>query len=130
MHPTKPWHVKYLAQKPSDDFIIPLWKGFKPKDFYFATSWESETVLVYIVPCDYYISHAELYYDSMPIVHLLPDYLEEISDCIYKTNSISQHLVHKDMLASGFLNNFFLQKYIDQRYGIGAELRSPNRIWP
>lgn len=111
----KPWEVHSNNRKPADEFTIPLWAQFKPCDFYFALSISDNAVIAYIVPAEFWEKTTRIFYDSMPIVHHLPNYLEEIFEGGYEADSnISQAEVSNDLLRLGFSHNHFFQRYIDQ----------------
>ena len=111
----KPWEIKSSGKKPTDAFLIPLWAEFRPKDFYFATSHDEESTVVYIVPADYYEKFGCMYDDSIPIVQHLPNYLEEIFECVYEApREMNLDFIHADMLRRGFSHNYFFQQFIDR----------------
>lgn len=117
----KPWDTQTKAgKKPTDEFLIPLWADFKPKDFYFAIQWHDdvEATVIYMVPVDYYDLHNKMLNDSMPIVHLLPAYFEETIECIYEADAIPVERVVHDLTSRGFSHNYFFQQYIDKNNGI------------
>jgi hypothetical protein len=116
----KPWTIKKNAngQRPTDEFTLPLWADFKPKDFYFAIRWEDDVkmTVVCIVPVEYFDSKNEMLDDSMPIVQYLPNYLEEIVPGMYETD-VSPHEVRRNLVEWGFRHNHFFQKFIDTQNG-------------
>lgn len=117
----KPWDYYQVGQKPSkafDEFIVPLWGKLWPKDFYFAYHYSDEcnSTIVYIAPVEYFDNNASMFDDSMPIMHLLPNYLEEIMECVYEVSGKPD--IEKDMKRLGFVHCHFFQRYIDESNGI------------
>jgi hypothetical protein len=116
----KPWELNKNNKRVADEFYIPLFDLYKPKDFYFAVIWEEDvkTTIVYIVPADYYDLSGKMYEDSMPIVQHIPPYLEEVSEGEYETHTPILKVQH-DMVKAGFVHNMFFQRYISDhgRYG-------------
>lgn len=116
----KPWTIKKSAngRRPADEFTIPLWADFKPKDFYFAIYWQDDVkmTVVCIAPIEYFDSNNKMFDDSMPIVQYLPNYLEEIVPGMYETD-ISPHEVRRNLVEWGFKHNHFFQKFIDAQNG-------------
>jgi hypothetical protein len=115
----KPWALK-LNDRADDNFTVPLWEHYKPKDFYFATQWEEDvkSTIVYIVPADYFDVSGKMFSDSMPIVQYLPSYMEEVSECEYECKVPILNVQH-DLLMIGFTHNQSFQRYIDKhgKYG-------------
>lgn len=113
----KPWDIKTTGNKPTDDFLVPLWAQFRPKDFYFASQWMDDvgSTLIYIVPSEYFDKFGNMYEDSMPIVHYLPEYLEEILPCVYEAEDIMMYRVEQELKSYGFNHNRWFQKFIDEQ---------------
>jgi len=111
----KPWDIHTHGKKPDDAFTLPLWAPFGPDAFYFATTFMDGVAVIYIVPVDYWNLNARTFHDSMPIVHHLPNYLEEIFEGAYEAEKgIQLSEVSRDLLRKGFTHNHFFQRYIDQ----------------
>lgn len=116
----KPWDIqKNSGKKIEDSFFIPLWAPYKANDFYFATRCVEEEgktiVVIYIVPGEYWDKNGRSFYDSMPIMRLLPNYFEETSEGVYEADqNISHTKVRDDLLKKGFIHNHYFQTYIDK----------------
>lgn len=106
-----PWDLKAPSL---DSELWELWKKFKPHDFYFGVSDNSpaETVVVFIVPADYYEKFGIMLDDSMPIGHLLPNNLTEIMAAIYESDRMIE-TTRYDLLERGFVNDERFQRFID-----------------
>ena len=114
----KPWDIYTNGSKrPDDAFIIPLWDQFVPKDFSFAiipSDYKNNINIVYIVPTEYFDKEHCLYIDSMPIVNILPPYLEEIFEGAYEAHNASREKIKQDMKAIGFVWSYFLEIFLEK----------------
>jgi hypothetical protein len=118
MNSVKPWELEYEERFISDEDFIKSWVSFEPKDFFFALQEEEPGItLVYLVPKELFNYTGYLFWDSMPIVHLLPEYLVEIFESIYEADE-TQSNVMKDMISMGFIFSNRFQKLIDESNGI------------
>lgn len=112
----KPWTIHAPEnQTLSDDFFVPLWKDFTPKDFYFAIQYEKDTActLIYITPRDFYLEFGKMYNESLPIIQFLPTYLEEVFESVYET-IVETWQVRSDLFQKGFINNPSFQRFVDE----------------
>jgi hypothetical protein len=111
----KPWDIKSTNnKKPSDAFMLPLWAGFRPHNFYFAIKEIDGVVVVFIVPREYFDKEGLMYDDSMPIVQYLPDYLIETLEGVYEVEGVPFDRVKRDMITRGFNHGHFFQNFIDR----------------
>jgi hypothetical protein len=96
-----------------DNLLAPLWEKFKPKDFYFAICYSDAVAknVVYITPATFFDKTGFMYPDSMPIRHLLPDYLIEVYKSIYVSNANIDYS-RIDLQTKGFVNNWKFQEFV------------------
>lgn len=113
----KPWDIKTAnGNRPDDSFMLPLWSGFRPHNFYFATiGLEENITIVFIVPKEYFDEHGVMYEDSIPIVQYIPGYLTETSECIYEVEGVNVDSVRRDMIARGFSYGHFFQNFVNRQ---------------
>lgn len=112
----KPWDVRFTNKKPSDAFLIPLWKDFLPKDFYFTAAAKERDnkrryTKIYVVPIGYFDLTSCMYFDSLPIINILPIYIEEVSDCIYETYYNPEYVINH-MEELGFVRNIYFDNFV------------------
>jgi hypothetical protein len=120
----KPWEVIIeRGKKPSDEVLLPLWVDFRPSDFYFAALYSEtlESTVVYITPGEYFEKTGFMFYDSIPIVHFLPEYLTEIYESVYETTANVDY-VRINMINRGFVNNLKFQEFISKNDWCSAGL--------
>lgn len=115
----KPWEIEIPKNHDAssvDHITIPLWNKFKAKDFYFAMQHNKDDdkiiTIVYITPAEYFEENAYMWTDSIPLMHLIPNYLIEIMESIYETEAHPDKVLG-DMLAIGFVRDNNFQKFID-----------------
>jgi len=115
----QPWNVNTSS---ADDEKIEferrvLWADMRAKDFYFAIIEGKEqdefSTTVFIVPIDYFEEHHKMLEKSMPIMHIVPEYLVEIFDCTFETkyNSV---MVCNHLSRLGMIKGIKFQKWINE----------------
>lgn len=117
-----PWDIRGTGdRKPTDEFTVPLWARFEHKDFYFTSHYQKDTkvTIVYIVPAEYFHKTGLMYDDSMPILHLLPPYLEEIMEGIYETSYNPDYVIH-NLSTLGFSRSRHFDNLISRTSGISG----------
>ena len=108
-HTRKPWEMV----EPDED-IIPVWERCATREFYYATGLQiGGKTLVFVVPADFFNAEGLMYGWSMPIVPLIPMYLQEISPSIYET-SLCERQASLDMLQRGFIHDNKFQDFIEK----------------
>lgn len=108
----KPWE----SPQPDED-IIDAWEAIHTRQLYYATTSHKEggmtKTFVFIVPGDFFDETGFMYANSMPIVPLLPVYLDEIADNVYET-AIRENLVSLALMQLGFIHDPKFQTFIEQ----------------
>jgi hypothetical protein len=121
----RPWDISTMnGKRVSDDFIIPLWKDFRPTDFFFAIreGFEDHTsTIVYITPIEYFSKFHYMFGDSMPIINLLPEYLEEVHEGFYEVETLSVEKVKEDLLVRGFIHSSVFQSFTDVAVNLAGD---------
>jgi hypothetical protein len=125
----EPWNINIASEK---DEQIELerrltWRGMQSKDFYFAVLEGDEDsnfiTTVFIVPIAYFDEHHKRLARSMPIEHIVPDYLVEIYDCTFTTR-YNVVMVANDLARRGFVRGGEFQKHINRHFEIDTSTLS------
>ena len=117
----QPWNVNVAS---SEDCAIEterraLWNGMQEKDFFFTVLEGDEqqnfATTVFFVPIDYFEEHHKMLSVSMPIMHLVPEYLTETFEGTFETkfNSVmvSNDLLRRGMVKASRFNNYIRNSY-------------------
>jgi len=102
-----PWDIKG-----GDDNTLKAWLKLLPEDYYFAIYDEMRITVVCIVPAAYFDATGIMYRDSIPVFHILPQYLIETFEGIYETNKPATE-VYNDLLTAGFIHDVKFQSFMD-----------------
>src|SRR5271163_964653 len=114
----QPWNLNIASGKEADEAIElerrNLWAAMQPGDFYFGIIEGKEqdefSTTVFIVPIDYFEEHHKMLGASMPINHIVPEYLIEIYECTFETKYNSMY-VNNDLIRHGYIRGLKLQKW-------------------
>jgi len=117
----KPWEIINSSpnESPDDKLLLNSWKRFKQQDFYFAlhTDQKSQHTIVYLCPKEYFDTTGWMFEDSIPIVHLLPDYLEEVLEAIYETSHPKDRVL-RDLCSRRFVWGSKFQDFVHSKMGV------------
>ena len=71
--------------------------------------------LVFICPIKYFDHRNDMIRESMPILHLIPEYFVETLEGIYETD-IAEYLVRNDLIKRGFVKSEKFSYYCANRF--------------
>ena len=108
----KPWELATSDKRLDENKYQASWIGYMPRDFYFAIKFDNDVAVIYIVPKQYFNLKKNMYELSMPIVHLLPEFLEETMPGIYEAKNVDRYTVNNEMVKRGFDYNVQFQVFI------------------
>ena len=118
-----PWK---LPAKTTEEQLIIQWAKVQPAELCFGICHEDDDdIIVLICPILYFAEHNYMYHDSMPITHLLPEYLVEIMPSTYcpmdPEDKLNQSMVYKDLMSKGFSHSPAFQAFVDMDdwYNVG-----------
>src|SRR5271165_937444 len=109
----QPWE---FSSPFTEEYLIAQWATLKPEDFCFALIMNDtgKDAHVCIVPSLYFINHAHMFNDSMPITHMLPSYLIEVQNSVFEVvGKTPTSTVYSDLLDIGFIHVKLFQNFIE-----------------
>lgn len=97
-----PWINGPLKTPSSEEWYRSIWADQEPKDFVFAIDHAMGDTYLCITPVEYFKLYKRIFNDSLPITHILPDYLIEFEKSWFEASNMSITPVYYDLIMRGF----------------------------